>query len=274
MVTRHPRSLPARSYTGVSTQFVLSRTAQILGVHPMIIGVLGTGLAVGLMTLMLDAVQMSLGNATVLVLAVTLGGVAVSASWLLAFMLREQVSKETKLRRLSSTDPLTGLANRRSLELHLAQEWDKARERGSPLSVLFIDIDHFKRFNDTLGHAAGDEVLIAVAHCVQRVARRSVDFVSRYGGEEFAVVLPKVTAEAATAMADAIRTEVQGMKLPLLTGKDQCITVSIGAATCDPDEDFAPTRLVEAADAQMYAAKMAGRNRVCAIALGEAAVTT
>jgi diguanylate cyclase (GGDEF)-like protein len=266
MVTRHPRSSPARSYTGVSTHFVLSRTAQILGVHPMIIGVLGTGLAVGLMTLMLDAVQMSLGDSTVLVLAVTLGVVAVSASWLLAFMLREQVSKETKLRRLSSTDPLTGLANRRSLELHLAQEWDKARERGSPLSVLFIDIDHFKRFNDTLGHAAGDEVLIAVAHCVQRVARRSVDFVSRYGGEEFVVVLPKVTAEAATAMADAIRTEVQG--------KDQCITVSIGAATCDPDDDFAPTRLVEAADAQMYAAKMAGRNRVCAIALGEAAVTT
>ncbi|MFM0326735.1 GGDEF domain-containing protein [Caballeronia glebae] len=253
---------------------VLRRTAQILGVHPMIIGVLGTGFAVGLLSLMLDAVQMTLGDATVFVLAVALGAAAVSASWLFAFVLREQVSKEKKLRRLSTTDPLTGLANRRSLELHLTQEWDKARQRGSPLSVLFIDIDHFKRFNDTLGHAAGDEVLIAVAHCVQRVARRSADFVSRYGGEEFVVVLPRVTADVATVMADAIRAEVQGLQLSHVTSEYQRITVSIGGATCNPGEGFAPTHLVEAADAQMYAAKAAGRNRVQTIALTETAVTT
>ncbi|WP_213232473.1 GGDEF domain-containing protein [Caballeronia sp. NK8] len=274
MATFEPRSSPSSSQAGASMHFVLRRTAQILGVHPMIIGVLGTGLVLGLVSLLLDAVQMTLGDATVLVLAAALAAVAVSTSWLFAFVLREQVSKETRLRRLSTTDPLTGLANRRSLESHLAQEWDRARQRGSRLSVLFIDIDHFKRFNDTLGHAAGDEVLVAVAHCVRRVARRSVDFVSRYGGEEFVVVLPKMTTEAATVMADAIRTEVQGLQLQHITDEHRCITVSIGVATCNPGEDIAPAHLVEAADAQMYAAKTAGRNCVHAVALTKAAITT
>ncbi|KXV05043.1 hypothetical protein CR51_12835 [Caballeronia megalochromosomata] len=272
MAILQTRSSPRRTRTGAGSQLLLRRTAQIFGVHPMLIGVLGTGLALGLVSLMLDAVQMTLGDATVLVLAVALGTAAVATSWLFAFMLREQVSREKKLRRLSATDPLTGLANRRSLELHLTQEWDKARQRGSPLSVLFIDIDHFKRFNDTLGHAAGDSALIAVAHCVRRVARRSVDFVSRFGGEEFVVVLPRVTAEVATVMADAIRQAVQGLQLPHVTSEYQRITVSIGGATCNPDEGFAPTQLVEAADAQMYAAKTAGRNRVQTIALTKTAL--
>ncbi|SAK81619.1 diguanylate cyclase [Caballeronia pedi] len=274
MATPEPPNSPRRNQTGASTHFLLHQTAQILGVHPMIIGTLGTSLVLGLMCLLLDAVQMTLGDPTVLVLAVALGAVAVFASWFFAFVLREQVGKETKLRRLSTTDPLTGLANRRSLELHLAQEWDSARRRGSPLSVLFIDIDHFKRVNDTLGHAAGDEVLIAVAHGVRRVARRSVDFVSRYGGEEFVVVLHKMNTEGATAIAEAIRTEVQGLQLQHITGEYQCITASIGVATCEPGEDFAPVHLVEAADAQMYAAKKAGRNRVHAVTLTKAAVMT
>jgi diguanylate cyclase (GGDEF)-like protein len=105
------------------------------------------------------------------------------------------------------------------------------------MSVLFVDVDYFKRFNDTYGHAAGDEVLIAVAECIATVVRRSVDLVARYGGEEFAVVLPDTSAEGALIVAEKIRKKVQGMSVfDGASDEHGSVTVSVGCATCLPAE--------------------------------------
>ena len=124
-------------------------------------------------------------------LTLAFGTVFVMVSWLLAFALRDKLRAQAALLRLAATDPLTGLGNRRVLDNRLDEEWRRARRSGRPLSVLFIDIDHFKQFNDVYGHACGDEALSAVAECISATVRRSVDVVARYGGEEFAVVLPE-----------------------------------------------------------------------------------
>ncbi|WP_428983414.1 GGDEF domain-containing protein [Paraburkholderia diazotrophica] len=129
------------------------------------------------------------------------------------------------------------------------------------MSVLFIDIDYFKRLNDTYGHAAGDEVLAAIADCIASVARRSLDIVARYGGEEFAVVLPDTMSNAAIHVAEKIRRVVETLRVKPLP-PDHGVTVSIGVATCRPADGGTPPELVAAADAQLYAAKAAGRNRV------------
>jgi diguanylate cyclase (GGDEF)-like protein len=167
---------------------------------------------------------------------------------------------QTRLAELAATDPLTKLSNRRTLDRHLDEEWRRARRNGASLSVLFIDIDHFKRFNDTYGHAAGDEVLTAVADCIASVARRSVDVVARYGGEEFAVVLPDTASSGAANAAEKIRRIVEAMRVPRLP--HGAVTVSVGSATCRPADGGNGPALIAAADAQLYEAKAAGRNQV------------
>lgn len=195
-------------------------------------------------------------------LTLALGAVFVVVAWLLAFTLQDKVAAQAELVRLAATDPLTGLSNRRVLDSRLDEEWLRARRNGSPLSVLFVDVDHFKGFNDTYGHAAGDEVLTAVAECIDSVVRRAVDLVARYGGEEFAVVLPETPAEGAAAVAEKIRRKVQGMKLSFGASEHGTVTVSVGCATCLPAQGGSASGLMAAADAQLYAAKSAGRNRV------------
>jgi diguanylate cyclase (GGDEF)-like protein len=127
---------------------------------------------------------------------------------------------------------------------------------------LFIDIDHFKRFNDVYGHASGDEALTAVAECISATVLRSVDLVARYGGEEFAVILPDTTAEGALNLAEKIRRKVQSLRILHSDGETIAVTVSIGCATCVPAEGAKALDLLAAADRQLYAAKAAGRNRV------------
>ncbi|SEK00151.1 sensor domain-containing diguanylate cyclase [Paraburkholderia diazotrophica] len=191
-----------------------------------------------------------------------LGAIVVLVCWTLAFTLRDKVRAQARLAELAATDPLTKLSNRRTLDLHLDEEWRRARRNGAPLSVLFIDIDYFKRLNDTYGHAAGDEVLAAVADCIASVARRSVDMVARYGGEEFAVVLPDTASNAAVHVAEKIRRVVETLHVRQLPPDHGGLTVSIGVATCRPADGGTPPELVAAADAQLYAAKAAGRNQV------------
>jgi diguanylate cyclase (GGDEF)-like protein len=199
-------------------------------------------------------------------LTLALGAVFVVLSWLLAFTLQDKVAAQAELIRLAATDPLTGLSNRRVLDRRLDEEWLRARRHGSPMSVLFVDIDHFKQFNDTYGHAAGDEVLTAVAECIASAVRRPVDLVARYGGEEFAVVLPDTPAAGATSVAEKIRKRVQGMSLFYGQSGHGSVTVSVGCATCVPAQGASASGLMAAADAQLYAAKSAGRNRVSAAA--------
>ncbi|MGF6508303.1 diguanylate cyclase [Paraburkholderia sp. 32] len=200
-------------------------------------------------------------------LTMAFGAIVVIISWLFAFVLRDKVRAQSELVRLASTDPLTGLSNRRTLDTRLDQEWRRALRKGHLMSALFIDIDYFKRFNDLYGHAAGDEVLAAVAECIASVARRSIDVVARYGGEEFAVVLPDTSADEAVKVAEKIRRKVQGMRLAHGQSEHGAVTVSVGCATCISAEGRDWADLVAAADEQMYVAKSAGRNQVKASAL-------
>jgi diguanylate cyclase (GGDEF)-like protein len=182
------------------------------------------------------------------------------------------VTTESKLLRDALTDALTGLDNRRSLNATLDREWNRARRNGRALSMLFIDIDHFKRFNDALGHEVGDGVLILVAEGIRASVGRSSDLVARYGGEEFAVLLPDTTAESANALAEAIRQRVQAMQLAHYGSDFNCVTVSIGCATCTPRYALNGNVLVAAADKQMYAAKQAGRNCVRSVRMRDRVV--
>ncbi|MGC7881631.1 diguanylate cyclase [Desulforudis sp. 1031] len=165
--------------------------------------------------------------------------------------------------RLSVTDALTGLYNRRFLEAFLEQQLALFVRTGQPFAVLILDLDHFKLFNDTFGHQAGDAALRAVAQAVQK-SLRAADVVARYGGEEFVVILPQTDAGTAFEIAERLRQVVAGTSLPDPQRPAEYLpplTVSVGVAVCPAHATTLGT-LLHAADAAMYAAKQAGRNRV------------
>jgi len=173
--------------------------------------------------------------------------------------MEEQLRRRNmELEELSITDGLTGLRNRRHMVAALDQEVDRARRSKRPLSVLMLDVDHFKRLNDRFGHQAGDAVLVKVAGLI-RAAVRGVDAAGRYGGEEFIVVLPETDQRAAEEVAERIRSMVAGGVL--LEGGDAPVTVSIGIATLTKDGGEA-AEVIARADAALYRAKAGGRNRV------------
>lgn len=165
------------------------------------------------------------------------------------------------IRTESLTDPLTGLANRKSFDEGLASEITAAEKSGHPLSLLMIDIDHFKRFNDTHGHLTGDQVLRLVAMSLQQNIKGQ-DFAARYGGEEFAVVLPKTSLRQATSVADQLRRIVMTRELVKRTTGEKLgrITISAGVGQWHPGDP--PQGLIERADTCLYAAKHNGRNCV------------
>ncbi|ASW01658.1 diguanylate cyclase [Paraburkholderia aromaticivorans] len=203
------------------------------------------------------------------VLTLTFGAVFVMVSWLLSLALRDKLRAQAALVRLAATDPLTGLSNRCVLDTRLDEEWRRARRSGRPLSVLFIDVDHFKRFNDVDGHASGDEALITVAECISAAVRRWVDVVARYGGEEFAVIL---AADAGRGRAqrggnDSPQRAGAGCHPPRRRSGQR--PVSVGCATCVPAGGASALDLLAAADRQLYAAKAAGRNRISSPARAE-----
>lgn len=177
------------------------------------------------------------------------------------------------LQREALADPLTRLPNRRHFDSFLEREWQRALRNGTPLSLLVLDVDHFKLCNDTLGHAAGDTCLQRVAQVLQSHALRPTDLAARYGGEEFVLLLAETPAEAAATIAGKIRAEVEALHLPN-PQSPACawLTVSIGVATMVPGPRDAIGELFAAADSQMYAAKRAGRNRVAATR-GDAPIT-
>ena len=163
---------------------------------------------------------------------------------------------------LSSRDPLTGLANRRHFELMLAGEVDRVARAGEPALVLMIDIDHFKKVNDAHGHPAGDEVLKHVAHTLQDCIR-PMDTVARFGGEEFAMILPNCPPSFAQAVAERIRIRIQSMTIPISPGETVRVTVSLGGAFAPQWVRSSALLWVERADQQLYRAKSEGRNRAC-----------
>ncbi|MBV8248309.1 MAG: GGDEF domain-containing protein, partial [Comamonas sp.] len=157
---------------------------------------------------------------------------------------------------------LTGLHNRRTLGEILDQEWRRARRNRSVFSLLFVDIDRFKVYNDTYGHQAGDDALTAVAKCIGENIRRPVDSAARYGGEEFIVVLPDTTPEGAASIAENIRSAISDLAIEHAGSEFGHVTASIGAATWTPELDTDVSAVIRAADEALYSAKATGRNKV------------
>lgn len=200
------------------------------------------------------AVQIALAGVFVAVLIVS--------SLLLESAMLDRRRAMDKLLTLSVTDGLTGLSNRRALDSRLEAEWRRHPRTGEPLSVLFIDIDRFKLFNDKYGHDTGDEVLRVVARRIEAHARRGLDMAARYGGEEFAVVLPATDAAGALAVAESIRCDIEVQKIEHAGSDSGSLTVSVGCATAVTQTGVDPASVLRAADAQLLVAKSEGRNCV------------
>ena len=227
-----------------------------IGTHPLIVTV---GLAtqdiyaewwlrawvIGGIVLMLDAVFMAL-------------------SVLFAQQLRKRLEMEQQLQLLANTDSLTGLGTRRALDSALEVEWRRANRHHTPMSVLMIDVDDFKRYNDRYGHAAGDTALRTVARCINDSIKRPGDFAGRYGGEEFCAVLPNTDLSGAMRVAESIRTAVLAADEPNVGSAHGKLTVSIGVASHSgiAVADDALGDLIRLADGRLYEAKAAGRNVV------------
>lgn len=182
--------------------------------------------------------------------------------WLLAFILRDNLRIQRKLMNLSRTDALTGLLNRRALDSVLTDEWGRIHRNNTCMSMLFIDVDHFKQYNDIHGHAKGDAALRFVSECIRRHLRRHGDTAARYGGEEFVVVLANTDEHGATTVAEAIRQEVEGNRLANFPDPVPALTVSIGCATGRKGQWESVDALSNQADLALYQAKHLGRNRV------------
>ena len=169
---------------------------------------------------------------------------------------------ESRLEQLATTDPLTGLKNRRKFDETIESEWRRAQRTQAPLGLLMIDADHFKSYNDTHGHQAGDQVLVGIAVCISDSVRRAGDCAARYGGEEFAVLLPGSSDTAALHVAETIRC-----KVAIWAGETSSTSISIGVASVTPTRDTDWSSLLSAADKALYAAKAAGRNRSVGVAV-------
>jgi diguanylate cyclase (GGDEF)-like protein len=175
---------------------------------------------------------------------------------------RELVATNDRLTVIASIDMLSGLANRRGFQSRLDFEWMKAQQYDCELSLLMIDVDHFKLFNDTYGHPEGDACLTRLGETLAGIAAETMGFAGRYGGEEFCLLLPNTDAGRAVEIGEMVRAAVQGIAMPHCTSSYQIVTVSVGVAATRPNDGQRPGDLIEAADAALYAAKHRGRNAV------------
>ncbi|MGY8632497.1 diguanylate cyclase [Bradyrhizobium sp. 14AA] len=191
-------------------------------------------------------------GAVVLALALFVLG----STLVLAREIGRRAEAERKLEEMATTDALTGLKNRRKFDIVIDVEWRRAMRQKTPVALLMIDADHFKAYNDTFGHQAGDQVLVGIAICISDSVSRAGDCAARYGGEEFAVLLPDTAAADAFRIAEAIRGKVQGW-----SDDQTSSTVSCGIASLVPAAGMDWSILVAAADKALYAAKAGGRNQ-------------
>jgi diguanylate cyclase (GGDEF)-like protein len=175
---------------------------------------------------------------------------------------RELVATNDRLTVIASIDMLSGLANRRGFQSRLDFEWMKAQQYDCDLSLLMIDVDHFKSYNDTYGHPEGDTCLTRLGETLSGIAAETMGFAGRYGGEEFCLLLPNVDVERAKEIGEQVRAAVQALALPHRTSSHKLVTVSVGVACTRPNDTQRPGDLIEAADAALYAAKHRGRNTV------------
>ena len=173
---------------------------------------------------------------------------------------RERLNEE--LARLAAEDQLTGLPNRRHFNEALTREWDRSGRTRKPLALLFMDVDYFKRYNDSLGHLAGDECLVSIAQAIRSAVMRPADLAARYGGEEFVVLLPETEVDGAMDVARRVLEAIDAMAIPHpASAVASHVTASIGVAVMVPLGEKSQ-RLVDAADAALYEAKGSGRHRI------------
>lgn len=170
-----------------------------------------------------------------------------------------RLHEEVKL--VGLRDPLTGVNNRRFFDQRIAEEFSRATRNATPLSCLFVDLDHFKRINDTHGHQSGDQVLKHVAQLLDESLRQG-DVLARYGGEEFVVLLADATRSAAADIAERMRNTIAATQFTSISGKSLQVTLSVGVSTLEPGSKMTIKRLLQAADQAVYAAKLSGRNQV------------
>jgi diguanylate cyclase (GGDEF)-like protein len=175
---------------------------------------------------------------------------------------RELVTTNERLTVIASIDMLSGLANRRGFQSRLDFEWMKAQQHGGALSLLMIDVDHFKLFNDSYGHPEGDVCLARLGETLAGIAAETMGFAGRYGGEEFCLLVPNIDSRRALEIGETVRAAVQELAMPHCTSHYQTVTVSVGVACARPNDKQQPGDLIEAADAALYAAKHRGRNAV------------
>jgi diguanylate cyclase (GGDEF)-like protein len=185
----------------------------------------------------------------------------------LMFMERRRMADElrssnARLTLLASLDGLTGIANRRSFDERFAQEWSRAVRHRKPLALAMIDLDNFKQFNDLYGHLAGDRCLRAAAEALSGQVQRPEDLVARFGGEEFALLLPHTSAEGALNLVERIRTTILDLGIEHVGNSWNRVTVSIGYSAVIPSKSDGQSGLIQLADAALYEAKSRGRNRV------------
>ncbi len=216
-------------------------------------------------------------SVSILIAALTL----VLVSSYIYHLLYELQGAQFALQNLADTDQLTQVANRRHFDREFKTEWRRAMRERTPISLMLLDVDHFKKYNDTLGHQAGDECLKKIAACLRSVTRRPADLAARYGGEEFAVLLPVTELKDARMLAERLRNKIENLKIKHPASDFGVVTVSIGVSCCEPGWDFTgetpeeeqdvifPAMLITAADNAMYVAKRQGRNRVSEQACGD-----
>jgi diguanylate cyclase (GGDEF)-like protein len=179
-----------------------------------------------------------------------------------SFLYQELLTTNQELQKLALSDGLTSIANRRRFDKYIEDEWQRLAREQQPLSLILCDIDHFKLFNDTFGHPAGDRCLIHIARALLKVPQRSADLVARYGGEEFAIVLPTTDTEGAWRIAQSVHKSIQALQIAhAASSTGAYVTVTMGISTIIPGQDNTTQTLIRAADIALYYAKQQGRNR-------------
>ncbi|WP_448681654.1 sensor domain-containing diguanylate cyclase [Pseudomonas nicosulfuronedens] len=202
-------------------------------------------------------------------LGISLVGTVIGLALIALRQMRERDRQEAELREAASTDPLTGLNNRRAFDLRAGHEWSRYQRSGAAFSVMLMDIDKFKAYNDHYGHPAGDVALRTVAGVIAEWSRRPADCAARFGGEEFVVLLGDSAEADALELAEHIRASLQALAIPHEHGPLGILTLSIGVASTSSFSPASWTELLQSADSALYQAKNGGRNRVVAFRSAE-----